>query len=177
MASFTYPAETSQHAGTIMTWPTTASIITPKWTYLGADVQATREELASIVLAIAKYEPVRLFVRDPKTYDQNGDAGLESAQRLLGNAANVTIHITPNADSLWARDNGAVFVRTADESLVENSWHEHDDPGFGLERVNTSSRVVGMLLGFNQWGRKLPPSPESYLAATACQSLEVSAGE
>ena len=177
MTSFVIPSETSEHAGTIMTWPTTFSIISPDWPYYGANVSATREELANVARAIAKYEPVQLFVRDPKTYNLNGDSGFESAQSLLGNEPNIHITVTANADSLWARDNGAIFVRTRDGQTVDNTWGSHDNPGVGLKRVDTSSKVVGMLLSFNQWGRKLPPTPESYLAPTMCQTLNLSSGE
>lgn len=94
--------------------------------------------------------------------------------RLLGNQHNIHITVTPNAESLWARDNGAVFVHSKNNQPVENLWGPHDDPGVGFRRENTSSSVVGILLSFNQWGRKLPPSPESYLAATSCQQLKLS---
>ena len=154
--------------------PTTSSIITPDWPYFGANVDSTREELANIARTIAKYEPVQLFVRDPKTYTLNGDSGYESAFRLLGNDQNIHINVTPNADSLWARDNGAVFVRSRNGEQVSNLWGPHDDPGVGFKCESTSSSVVGILLNFNQWGGKLPPSPESYLAATSCQRLKVS---
>lgn len=177
MASFILPAETSHHAGTIMTWPTTSSITTPDWPYHGANVSKTREELANLARTISKYETVTLFVRDPKTYDLNGDSGFDSAHHLLGNESNINILVTPNCDSLWARDNGAIFVHTRDGKPVENLWGPHDNPGVGFKRVDTSSTVVGMLLSFNQWGRKLPPSPESYIAATSCQALKISSGK
>lgn len=94
--------------------------------------------------------------------------------RLLGDEHNIFITVTPNADSLWARDNGAIFVRSQNGEDINNLWGSHDNPGVGFKRENTSSSVVGMLLSFNQWGRKLPPSPESYLAASSCQQLKLS---
>lgn len=172
------PAESSQHAGTIMTWPTAHSIFTPSWSYSAANVTATRLELANLITSIAQYEPVQVFVRDPASYSNNvNDAcGYESAHRLLKGHPNVTLHTSTNVDSLWSRDNGALFAYTVNGQKVNNTWYSHDDPGVGFERTDTSSSVVGLVLSFDQWGRKLPPSPESYMAADETQRMGLSSG-
>lgn len=158
-----------------MNWPTTSSIIGSGWSYEGADVAATRREIANVVRTIAKYEPVKVFVRDPKTYDDYGDSGYEEAKSLLGNERNVEMHICPHVDSLWTRDTGPVFVRSKDGKSIENDW---TTANAGVDRCCkdhlSSSTVVGAVLSFNQWGRKLLPSPESYLASTICRTLNIS---
>lgn len=167
---FFMPAETDAHAGIMMVWPTSASIEeddadrfgqTP-----GTDVSETRFEIASIAKTIAKYEPLHLFAES----GVDGDA----AQDILGNVDNVVIHRTKNVFSLWARDTGPTFVRSA-YGPVENSWGKDDNPGINFHLKNTSSETVGLLLNFNQWGRKLPPNVDIYTAASAAQALGTSA--
>lgn len=161
---FYKPADTAPHTGTIMGWPTPYSIFGDGggWTYPGVDLAETRQEIANIALAIAKYEPVQMLVRDPKTIRDPRDLdNLRSAKELLGKNENITLVVTPDADSLWMRDTGPLLVETVDGSQLKNTWPSHADAGVGLKPVDTSSRVVGLQLGFNQWGRKLPPSPDS----------------
>lgn len=167
---FFMPAETDSHAGIMMVWPSSASIEEDDTDRFGqtpgTDVGETRFEIASIAKTIAKYEPVHLFA----DRGVNGDA----AQDVLGNVDNVAVHRTKNVFSLWARDTGPTFVRSA-HGPVENSWGKDDDPGINLNLQNTSSEAVGLLLNFNQWGRKLEPNMDSYTAATTTQALRMSA--
>lgn len=174
MSSFSFPAESSKHTGTIMNWPTTFSMVGPDWSYEGVDVSATRREIVDVVRTIARYEPVKVFVRDPKTYDEVGDSGFEGANELLSHERNVTVHLCPHVDSLWTRDTGPLFVRSKENEPVENIWTKEVHVSEGTHNKNTSSTTVGMVLSFNQWGRKLPPSPESYLASTICRTLNIS---
>lgn len=159
--TFRLPAETSHHRGTIIAWPTKRSILDTAWSYPGADVDETRHEIAGLAKAIAKYEPVEVFVLDPahSSDEVDGKKGSshDSATQLLGSAPNVTLHLTANVDCLWARDVGPVYV------YMEPVSHEG--------KAAVQPQVVGTVLGFNQWGRKNIPTVDSYLAPTACEIL------
>ena len=164
------PAETDSHAGILMVWPTSASIEEDDTDRFGqtpgTDASETRFEIASIAKTIAKYEPLHLFAEN----DADGD----TAQDALGNVDSVIIRRTKNVFSLWARDTGPTFVRSA-HGPVENSWGKEDDPGINFSLKNTSSEIVCLLLNFNHWGRKLAPNLDSYTAATTAQALGLSA--
>ncbi|KAI0410778.1 putative peptidyl-arginine deiminase family protein [Xylaria grammica] len=153
--NFRIPAETDLHAGTIMNWPTKSSILNADWKYASADVNQTWEELADIAAAITKYEPLELFVRDPSV---DGGAAFQSAKKLLGGVENVTIHTTRNVDSLWARDTSPVFVYASRKAEGHN-------------RIECTEREVGIILNFNQWGKKEEPTVDSYFAGSACETL------
>lgn len=158
------PADAAKHAGTIMGWPTRQSVFGSGagWSYPGVDLQETRKEIAGIAKAIAKYEPVQMLVRDPKSVQDPKDPdNLKSAQQLLGSESNVTLVMTDNIDSLWLRDTAPLFVFADNNQMVDNTWPRHADPGIGFKVENTTSNVVGLDLNFNQWGRKLPPSRDS----------------
>lgn len=161
--SFRIPADTDRHVGTIVSWPTEQSILDTEWSYPGSDVAATRQELAELVKAIAKYEPVEVFVLDPASdvdqADEDKGSSHKSATRLLRGVANVRIRQTTNVDSLWARDIGPVFVYASANST---------------ENVSDKLMVTGVDLHFNQWGRKNRPTVDSYFAQTACDILDYS---
>ena len=79
-----------------------------------------QQDLAAIALAIAKYEPVSMLVRQ---------ADLPLAQRLMGDK--VELLVCPLND-LWMRDIGPVFVvqKTGDKAGVDfnfNGWGEKQD--------------------------------------------------
>ena len=167
---FYKPADAAEHVGTFMGWPTRHSIVGngQGWQYTGAALLETRKEIANIAKAIAKYEPVQMLVRDPKTVtDPKDPDNLKSAKHLLGNEPNVTLIVTPNADSLWMRDTAPLFVYAEADETVKNTWPPHADAGIGLKPLNTESSVVGLDLNFNQWGRKLAPSPDSKLSLSS----------
>lgn len=174
--SFHLPAESNPHAGTIMTWPTKRSILDTNWAYPGADVVETRSQLAAVARAIAKYEPLHLFVLDPQfeTSDiSNGhDLSLVSATALLGDTKDITIHTTPDIDCLWARDTGPIFVQQTRGLPVDGEYvpdsREYSSPA-------TGTSPVGLILSFNQWGRKNLPTSDSYFAPTAATELSYSA--
>ena len=89
------PDEAAPHARTWMAFGASRAI----WgTQLLPEVQ---RNLATIALAIARYEPVSMLVRS---------ADLPIAQSLMGNQVNL---VPCPLDDLWVRDTGPVFVRNA----------------------------------------------------------------
>lgn len=160
-----------------MSWPTECSVVHETGTYPPGDINATRSEVAAIAKAIAKYQPLHLFVRDPAVGESRldvEDTNLESAKAMLGGVKRVTIHPTQNVYSLWARDTGPTFVKSLDGS-VRNTWEQGDDPGVGFQGRSTEGETVAMLLNYNQWGRKCVPNSDMYLAGTAAEALDVPA--
>ena len=162
-----------------MTWPTADRILQA---YSRSDIESTWTELPTIAKTISQFEPVHVFVRDPTDYTSPTStraasvaSGFDSAQILLLGQPNVQLHVTPNVESMWARHNGAIFVRTQNGQALSNTWEANDLPGRGFSQRNTSSRTAGLLLGFQQRGRSLPPGPDSYLAFTSCQTFSVPA--
>ena len=163
--AFHLPAETDRHEGTIMAWPTLRSVSGEEHDYPSGDLAKTREEVANIAKAIARYEPLHLFVRDSQVGEGYGveDTNLKSAQAAFGDAENITIHQTPNVHSLWARDTAPVFVRSTLGPVNTDTT--------GVSPATQQSTIAGMVLSFNQWGRKNAPTADSYLAATAADTL------
>ncbi|KAK4501963.1 hypothetical protein PRZ48_007773 [Zasmidium cellare] len=170
------PAETDVQTGTIMAWPTAHSVGDEKYPATGSEIRKTRQEVAEIAKAIAKHQPVEIFVRDPKLGEPARgfpDTNLSSAKEMLGRVKNMTLHVTQNVHSLWARDTGPVFVQSL-HGPVRNTWGRSDDPGMGFSRKNTASETVGLLLNYNNWGRKLPPNVDAYFAGYTTQTLNKS---
>lgn len=173
---FKMPAETDVQSGTIMAWPTAYSISNEMFAYPASQVQETRQELAEVAKAIAKYQPVEMFVRDPALGEPDRsipDTNLETAKEMLGHIKNVKLHKTQNVHSLWARDTAPVFVRSL-KGPMHNKWGKDDDPGVGFKTKDTSSETVGLLLNYNNWGRKNVPNADAYFAAYAAQTLHKS---
>ncbi|USW51024.1 Putative peptidyl-arginine deiminase, Porphyromonas-type [Septoria linicola] len=172
---FHLPAETDRHDGTIMAWPTLFSVTGEAHDYPGGDLSQTRLEVANVARAIAQHERLHLFVRDTTTGEGHGiqDTNFKSAQEALGDVANVTIHQTPNIHSLWARDTAPVYVRSM-AGPIGIKWGRGDTAGVGSSKKDTSSTIVGMVLNYNQWGRKNAPTADMYLAATAAETLNKS---
>lgn len=173
---FKMPAETDMQSSTIMAWPTAYSILNETYAYPGCKVHETRQELAEVAKAVAKYQPVKMFVRDPALGEPDRsipDTNLASAKEMLGNIKNVTLHITRNVHSLWARDTAPVFVQSL-KGTIHNRWGKYDDPGVGFKTKDTSSETVGLLLNYNNWGRKNAPNADAYFAAQAAQALNKS---
>ncbi len=106
---FAMPAEWAPHAATWMSWPQDDDL------WFG-HLQAVRVEFAALVRTIARFESVRLLVRDD-------DSEQDARARLEG--ANVTYHRVP-LDDVWLRDNGPLFVtRGGEVALTDwrfNSW-------------------------------------------------------
>ncbi|KAF2172742.1 hypothetical protein M409DRAFT_16705 [Zasmidium cellare ATCC 36951] len=173
---FRAPAESDIQIGTIMSWPTAESTMDDTSPDPNSQVRDTRQEIADIAKAVAKHQAVEMFVRDPELGEPARDipdTNLETAREMLGSVKNVTLHVTQNVHSLWARDTGPVFVRSLN-GTVKNTWGASDDPGLGFERKNTSGEVVGLLLNYNNWGRKTLPNTDSWFAAYASQALNKS---
>jgi len=107
---FRVPAEWEPHAATWMSWPFDDVL----WC---GHLAGVRREFAALVHAIARFEPVRLLVRDD-------EAERDARARLAG--ADVAYYRVP-LDDVWLRDNGPVFIRNraGDVSAVHwafNAW-------------------------------------------------------
>lgn len=98
------------------------------WMAFGADrkiwgrrrLAEVQRNLAAIALAIARYEPVSMLVRE---------ADLPLARTMLGEKVSL---LTCPVNDLWMRDTGPVFVRTArgEKAGVDfnfNGWGEKQD--------------------------------------------------
>lgn len=105
---YTCPSETEPHIGTLLSFPSARSTL-PE-----LHLQ-TRNEIISLAIAIAAFEPVRLHARPED---------LPSANELLNERAHstpeahlVNITLVPAATNhCWIRDTGPVYVRSADEA-------------------------------------------------------------
>ena len=151
---FSTPKADDRHKGTIIAWPSASSILLQK----GANVQATRQEIANLVKTIAKFEPVEVFVKRPESSRKADKSAYESASHMLHGIANVTLRQTSNVDSLWARDTGPHFV--------------YATPSVNSTTSAPSPQPVGLVMNFNQWGQKEDPTVDSYFAASACDALD-----
>jgi agmatine deiminase len=114
------PDEGEPHQRTWMAFGASKKIWRKK---LLPDVQ---RNLATIALAIAKYEPVSMLVRQ---------SDLPLAQQLMG--SKVELIVCP-LDDLWMRDTGPVFVVTEnnDKAAVDfnfNGWGGKQDFGYDAE--------------------------------------------
>ena len=133
---FAMPAEFAPHERTIMGWPTRREL----W---GTELEQAKRDYVDVANAIAAFEPVTM-VASP------GDA--EEARAAL--TAGVDVVAEPIDDS-WLRDNGPLFLLSAD----------------GSERRAS-------LFGFNAWGEKFTPyDDDAALAAKLCASWEVATYE
>lgn len=104
------PARTGPHAGTLVSWPTHR----PVW---GPYRSRAIVEYASLIYAIARFEPVQV-ISDPSTF--------EEAAGILGESA--TLLQLP-IDDAWIRDNGPIFLvdDVGEVALVKlqfNAWGE-----------------------------------------------------
>jgi len=104
------PAEWAPHAATWTSWPSGDEL------WFG-HLEGVRREFADLVRTVARFEPVRVLVRD-------AEAERDASDRLAG-VGGVTFHRVP-LDDVWFRDNGPLFVtRGRDLSFVNwrfNSW-------------------------------------------------------
>jgi agmatine deiminase len=111
----------------------------------GFDIDATRKEVASIATVISRYEPLHLFVLKDAE-------NLGTAQTLLGASDKVFIHPIAKLDSLWARDTGPLFVRS-----------------------DNGGDISGVVLNFNNWGKKFKSNGDSQTARCTLDALNVPA--
>lgn len=111
---FTVPAEWAAHRACYMAWPLRAD------TWKGR-LEEARQAYVNVAHAIAKFEPVIMLV--PPEAD-------ESARRALGK----DVETQPtDLDDAWIRDNGPIFVTSAD------------------------GRLAVVKFRFNGWGGRYPP--------------------
>jgi agmatine deiminase len=106
---FRMPARFSPHERSYLAWPADAS-----WR---ADLKGAREEIAAIVRAVAKFEPVILLV-NPND--------VTSADGYLSDIDNLDFFEVP-IDDIWLRDSFVVFVKNdaGEVALVNlpfNGW-------------------------------------------------------
>lgn len=121
-----------------MAWPTKQSMERVD------DIEATREEVASIATAISHYEHLHLF-----TFKDSDN--VSTARTLLGSNPNVTIHPIAEIDSLWARDTGPLFVRSKEDE----------------------ANLTGLVLNFNNWGNKFEGPGDCKTASYVLSKLDV----
>lgn len=95
------PLESAPHSRTFMQWPSRAAV------YGGnRALKTVRDTIATIAMAVARFEPVVMLARDNQ---------IEELQTLGGDG--LTIWPLP-VDDLWCRDSGPTFVRSADGDLA-----------------------------------------------------------
>ena len=102
---FRMPAEWEPHAATWTSWPFDDVL----WC---GHLAGVRREFAALVRAIARFEPVRLLVRDD-------EAERDARARLAG--LDLTYHRVP-LDDVWFRDNGPIFIRTGTGEVSFVHW-------------------------------------------------------
>jgi agmatine deiminase len=102
------PAEWERHACCWMAWA-----VHSEW---GRDAARVKRELSEVILAIARYEPVRLLT--PRR-------ALREARRTFASCANVTVVEAP-VDDIWMRDIAPTFAwrsKAGRQELVAIDWN------------------------------------------------------
>ncbi len=138
---YTYPPEWAPHESTWMSWPFDDDM----WFGHLKDV---RLEYQALVEAISEVEHVHLVVRD--------EEARASALSHLGKRQNITLHSRP-LDDVWMRDNGPIFVRTAQGIALTdwkfNAWGEKYDwlkdneiPKYVAEYLNMPSIRIDCIM-------------------------------
>ena len=128
------PAEFAPHERTVMGWPARREL----W---GPELEQAKCDYAAVANAIAAFEPVTMVAR-PQDTD-------EARAALAGNVEVVAELI----DDSWLRDNGPLFLLSADG------------------RARRAS-----VFGFNAWGEKFTPYDEdAALAERLCARWDVEA--
>lgn len=132
---FRAPAEWEPHAATWAAWPFDDDL------WFGR-LEGVRREMAALLRAVARHEPVRLLLRDAEAED---DARL----RLAG--ASVDFVRVP-LDDAWLRDNGPIFVRDTSGrvSFVHwtfNGWAQK----FEWARDAEAPQAIARALGVRPW--------------------------
>ncbi|MDH3742908.1 MAG: agmatine deiminase family protein [Hyphomicrobiales bacterium] len=98
---YSVPGRFVEHACTLMTWP-------PQEEAAMTSVAGFRDEVETVALAIARFEPVVMVV-DPKDAD--------AARQRLGGQGNIELVEIP-VDCCWMRDNGPIFVSDSDNNVA-----------------------------------------------------------
>lgn len=132
---FRMPAEWEPHAATWTSWPFDDDL------WFGR-LEGVRGEMAALLGTVARFEPVRLLVRDAEAED-------DARRRLAG--ADVGFLRVP-LDDAWLRDNGPIFVRDGSGrvSLVHwafNAWGQK----FEWARDCEAPQAIAAALGVRAW--------------------------
>lgn len=104
---FTFPAEWQSHAATWMGWPFDDD-------YWEGQLEAARQDYASLVSTIAGYETVRLICNDD-------DCEADARSHLGQNPANIHFVNFP-VDDVWLRDSGPLFIRNPQGHIAISDW-------------------------------------------------------
>ena len=122
---YSFPAEWHQHAATWISWPRPEGISFPGFYHRAI------EDVAGVVAAIARHEPVHLNVPNA-----NYERIVREFLEVRGvPRRRVRVHYVPT-NECWTRDHGPAFVQRTRRDKVETA-------------------VVDW--GFNAWGGKYPP--------------------
>ncbi|MBM3672134.1 MAG: agmatine deiminase family protein [Actinobacteria bacterium] len=127
------PGEFTEHERTLVAWPAREAL----W---GGQLDRAKHCHANVIRAVARFEPVMVVA--------NLGAGREAAAAVdHGHARDVEVMEAPIDDS-WIRDNGPIFVCTADDTRA------------------------GVDFRFNGWGEKYAPyDKDDALGARLCERL------
>jgi agmatine deiminase len=124
------PAEWAPHAGVWTAWPSDDDL------WIG-QLEPTRQDFAGLVRTLARFEPVRLLIRDD-------EAENDARARLAG--ASVTFHRVPYND-VWLRDSGPIAIANGQQIRLLNwefnGWGQKYDAALD----NGIPRAVAALLG------------------------------
>ncbi|GIW25955.1 agmatine deiminase family protein [Meiothermus sp.] len=129
---FAMPAEWAPHAATWTAWPYDDE----KW--LGY-LEPVRQEFATFVNTLARFEPVHLVVNDEESEQ-------DAKNRLSGP---IQFHRIPH-DDLWLRDSGAMFVTRSQTSpeLAAINWEFNGWGGkYPATQDNQMPRHMARILG------------------------------
>lgn len=141
-----YPAESELHEATILGFPSRCSL--PPTHY-----DAVCAELIDLALAIAEFEPVRMYVRPDEK--QLAESLIKATHK---ESSKVTLIPCP-INHCWVRDTGPVYVREATPTIPNrrfalnfrfNEW--------GGKRPQSDG---------NRWGQQWPPMDEEALRENA----------
>ncbi|SRR5579875_992816 len=146
MASYRMPAEWEPHLATYLVWPHNRDTWPGKF-------EAIPPAFARLVAAIARFEPVRLIVRDETAQEEARsliEIALEGTERAT--LCGVQFVTLPTNDS-WVRDHGPIFVNRVsgdgpDQIALDwrfNSWGEKYGP---WELDDVVPRELGKRFGF-----------------------------
>ncbi len=132
---FRAPAEWEPHAATWAAWPFDDEL------WFGR-LEGVRSEAAAFLRAVARFEPVRLLVRDAEAED-------DARRRLAGSAVGF---VRVPLDDAWLRDNGPTFVRDVSGrvSFVHwafNAWGQK----FEWARDTEAPQAIARALGVHPW--------------------------
>ncbi len=134
---YIFPAEDENHEGTWLTWPHDKT-----YGY------GTRDELEPIWIAmtevISRGENVHIIAYN-ETEKRHIDSVLKKSKTDMGK---IDYFIFPTDDT-WIRDNGPIFVRDSNDSLVISNWN------------------------FNGWGEKCPYNKDNMIPSLIGNTLDI----